>query len=396
MAESLTGRPTIVGNMLQTSQYRTMGFGTTSRVLLIGHADGLSINDPYQVNNIREAINVLQADTDSPLLRGLLEAYNGGCRDVWIMAAAPMSEYEPVIDDRLLTQFGGLTFYQKYYQRLAVSYDLLKAFDFAEIITPLEAPFYYTGGVDFMTQLINHCEAAFTTSNTVHLGVIGTRIPSTIAHNTAVSAMVADARLTSLPSAGKYVMVVVGEGLVNFRQLNFSYKCSVSTQVAINMATIDFSRGMSYSKLGNIINLDGANYTTTQLNSLVEKKLNPAIRTTKSNRGRPFQTVLLTDNTLGSTGSDYWSMTQMRIIAKIANSVRSIGYSYIGSIDYPGFKQAVMDYLSDMVRSNIIKSFDLRIERLEEDDNKVGVEIGITPYFGLRNLYFSVKVGPGS
>ena len=82
-----------------------MGFGDTARILLIGHADGLGVNDPYQVNDMQEAINLLRADSTSPLLRGLLEVYNAGARDIWLVAAAPMEEYVSNIDERLdLTQ----------------------------------------------------------------------------------------------------------------------------------------------------------------------------------------------------------------------------------------------------------------------------------------------------
>lgn len=63
------------------------------------------MNDPYQVNDMQEAINLLRADSTSPLLRGLLEVYNAGARDIWLVAAAPMEEYVSNIDERLdLTQ----------------------------------------------------------------------------------------------------------------------------------------------------------------------------------------------------------------------------------------------------------------------------------------------------
>lgn len=428
MAENLLTRPRISGTIKNNAAYRTMGFGSTSRILLIGHGDGLSINDPYQVLDMQEVVNLLQADTTSPLLRGVLEAYNSGCRDIWICAAAPMKEYISDVDLRFdKTQdvntisggtpydsdlpslsfdvWGGTlyitpayihSFYEKYYERLEVTYSILREFDFPEVIVPLEAPFYYTGGVDFLTQLANHCNDTFLNTGAVQMGVIGTRRPSTMTQHDAITGMVNDSRIASIGDIGKFVMVAAGEGLVSVPQMSLSYKVSVATQTAANIATLNLDRGLTYSKLTNIINLDGPDYTAAQLDLLTSAKINPAVRTTKSKRGSPFQTVLLTDNTVGSDGSDFWSISQMKLIASCANTIRSMGYSFIGSIDYAGFKQKVYDYLNNLVEVSVIKSYTLQIERLDDRQGRVGVTVSLTPFLGIRQVYFSVETGPGT
>lgn len=50
----------------------------------------------------------------------------------------------------------------------------------------------------------------------------------------------------------------------------------------------------------------------------------------------------------------------------------------IGSTDYVGFKQAVYDYMSSLLRSNTIKNFTLNIDRDLNDVNKVIVDVSIT------------------
>ena len=424
---SLTARPQISGNVRTSPQYRTMGFGNTSRIVLIGHADGLAINDPYQVNDMQEAINTLQADATSPLLRGLLEVYNAGARDIWLVAAAPMSEYISNVNERLdLTQDAyiidggyadsmylldiqfyidsgypytflenGFTFYQKYYQRLISTYLVLRDLDFAEIIVPLEASFVHTDGVDFASQLIDFCQDYNERTGMVGLGVLGTRRPSDISIAESVQEMVTNSNLLSSSSFSKFVIVAAGEGAISVPQLSFTHKASIAAHVAANMATTSLDRGMAYSKLTNIVNLDGYDYTKAQLDSLAQAKINPAVRTYKAKRGAPFQTVLLTDNTLAADGSDFWSLSNVRVTAKCSNIIRSMGNAWIGSTDIAGFKQAVFDFLAYMVRSNVIKTFTLNIDRDTTEATKIIVDVSLTPFSSVRQIYFTVEVGPG-
>lgn len=426
MASSLIARPRISGNIRESFQYRTMGFGSTSRIVLLGHADGLSLNDPYQVNDIQEAINVLEADSNSPLLRGLLEVYNAGARDIWIVAVAPMNEYIEV-DERLqLTQDlmiidggapgsydqaeipfdldGGFphtimeeiyTFYQKYYDRLAAAYSVLLDYDFTEIVVPLEASFVHTGGINFVDQLAGFCQNYHIRTGMMAIGVLGTRKPTTISSTQSIEEMVATAASLTSSDGSKYVIVTVGEGAVSIPQLGFTFKSSVAAQVAANISVYPLERGISYTNLSGVVNLEGNDYTTSQLDALVNAKLNPAIRSQKSKRGAPFQTVVLSDNTLASDGSDFWSLSQMRVLAKCSNTVRSLSYGWVGSTDYAGFKQAIYDYLIFLVRSNTIKDFRLNIEKDLFNRNKILVEMAITPFSGIRQVYFTVEVGPG-
>lgn len=427
MASSLIARPKISGNFRTSPGYRTMGFGNTSRILLIGHADGVSINDPIQVNDMQEIVNALRADTDSPLLRALLEVYNAGARDIWICAAAPMDEYVADVDQRLedtqdaLVIDGGTpssydqidipvdidaeyaytvlencsNFYQKYYERLVNTYAVLADQDFAEVIVPVEASFIHTDNTPFAEQLISFCKDYFENTGTVALGVLGTRKPSTIDMRDSVDEAVSLATSLESSLASKFVIIAMGEGVISVPQLQFSHKASVATSVAANIATLPLDRGIAYSNLSNIVNLEGFDYTDDQLDRLVNSKVNPAVRSMKAKRGAPFQTVLLSDNTLASDGSSFWSLSQMRIVARCSNTIRAMGNSWIGTTDFPGFKQSVFDYMNNLLKSNTIKNFTLLIERSQESVNRVNVDVSITPFYGVRQIYFTVEVGPG-
>jgi hypothetical protein len=162
--------PSLSGTMRESPLYQTMGVGLTDRVFLLGHADGLALNDPYQISSLQEAINLLGADPAQPLLRAMLEAYYGGCRDLYLVAAAPQSEYVDQLSDRLTPKFGGQNFYQRYFDRLTATYDLLLQYDLLQIVVPVEASFAGTGATDFLGQLTSFCQNAYSVTGVIPIG----------------------------------------------------------------------------------------------------------------------------------------------------------------------------------------------------------------------------------
>ena len=425
MVDSLLSKPTLVGIMQESPQYRTLSIGQTDSILLVGHADAELMYEPYRVTNIRTAVNFLAADTKSPLLRGLLEAYNAGCKDIWIYPAAPMSEYVDPGTDRFTANFasgvslglapnltngvltylnlssntttfsdqGTYNFYQKWYERLYHAYARLLTWDFPDYIVPIEAAFYYTGNVDFATQLVNYCANAFATTGSITLGVLGTRITNFTL--TDITAMTQDTRLSSFGDNGKFLTVVVGEGLVTHSQMSTTYPASLAVQVASLMATASLGRSIAGLKLPGVSSLIGNDLPDDQIQALSLAKFNPVTRTQRGKRGLAFEARLVTDNTMASTGSDYWSLAQMRITSQIINTIRGIGYKFIGEIAYETFKTAVQSYMQSLKAQKLIVDYMLKIEMLNLG-SKANVTIGITPITGIRNIYFSTMVGPGN
>lgn len=386
----------LYGTIRESPRYNDLGYGLTDRIFLVGHGTGFNLNDPYQVVNMQEAVNMLGADSTSPLVRGLLEVYNAGARDIWLVAAAPMTEYVPNLEDRMAPrdEWGGMNFYERYYERLIDTYTALESFDYPEILVPLEAPFYDTGDVDFVTQLVDHCTAAFEATGTVRIGIIGTR---SLTYGTDdIDAMVNDPRISELdPSKGKFVILVGGEGVYQLPQMPSTHSSSVATAVAAQMATSPLNETLVYKKLSNIVSVAGNRLTDDQVRALARSKVNPAVRTAKGVRGRTYEVVIASDNTMSEEGSDFWSVMQMRLISKIIDRIRGLGRRYLGTIGFFRFQNDIDDFLASLVAQDFIRGYSYSVERDAEDPFQVYVDVAIQPYFAVREVAFTVEVGPG-
>lgn len=380
--------------MRESPLYRVMGTGLTSSVMIIGHADATVMSQPYQVINMQEAVNFLQADSTSPLLRAMLELYNGGCRDIWLYPAAPMSEYEPIVANRLIANesWGGLNFYQLYYQRLAAAYSVLRDYDSFELVSPLEAPHFYSGDVDFTTQLINFCGDKYDNTSHAALGVLGTRISEL--NSQVVDQMIADERLTNSSSYGKFVSVFMGEAIITQPQISTSYAAPISTQVLALLSTTSLARSITGLTLPNAASLVGLDLSKDQISDLAESRINVCARSIKAKRGQSYQLKVFTDNTLADTNSDFWTLSQMRITTKCLNQIRYYGYVFIGTLNYTKFENVVGDYMRTLLRNGLIRDYTLSFTP-KNFGQTIEVNIGITPLYGIRNIYFTVETGPG-
>ncbi len=389
--QQLLTSPSLHGIMYQSMDYTNLGLGFTDRVLIFGHADGLAINDPVSVTDLRDVVSRLGADSSCPLLRGMLEAYYGGCRDIWICPVAPMSEYVEQLEDR------DEDFYQTYADRLAVTYEILKDFDIPEFVVPLHAPIFGAGDVDFLTPLANFCQASFDVTGTVRIGFIGTALPAI--NNDVIDEMLADTRVDELGPAGKFVVSVIGSGLMNFSEIPTSYSTSPIASLAGFASQQAWDVGLTYQRIPNLVAIDFPDIKKDRLKLLCEAKFNPLARTTRAKRGRKSEVVLLTDNTLGEMGSDFWSVNQVRLIMHCINDIRDLGNRYLGTIGFGQFKTDVQTYMTNLVAQDIIRGFNLNITKLEPapDNHTITaqVDLAVQPFFGLREIAFTALVGPG-
>lgn len=413
--------PRLYGIMRDSTIYNMMGFGTTDRLFLIGHADGLTLNDPKQVVNMQEAINMLGANSESPLLRALLEAYNSGARDIWLVAAAPMNEYYPNLEDRFIPreEFGGLNFYERYSERLDTTYRFLFEWDYPEIVIPLEAPFYDAGGVDFLTPLAFFCAYSFEVTGSPKIGIMGTRIQEWTVQD--LETMAQDPRIANLSdnvaaygesfivdnygntanlsdpaAANKFILLVEGEVTMTTPQMDNSYVTSAANVIASVLTTQPLDRGLVFKTLPNVVAPIGRDLTKEEIQMLSRAKINPLIRTQMGKRSIPYQTILASDNTLAQDGSDFWAITQMRLITKVMQGIKALGNKHIGSIGFPMFKSQVQDYLMALAKADVIRGFDFSAERDLVDLGKVLVNISLKPYISIREIYFAVEVGLGA
>jgi hypothetical protein len=441
VSPSLRSIPTLEGGDIRIAsnkQIRTNPNQDT--IMLLGHADTADgIYEPFEVYNLVEAINYMGADETSPLVRALLELTDSGCQNIVIYPVASMDEYVSEIDlnarfnvhaewdadtdtesdsafpslSSVTLNWTGNNFYERYYNRLHVAYSRLESSGGLEgigILVPVEAPFYYTGDVDFLGQLVDFCHTYFTEKGSVSLGVLGTRIE--LYNQGAIDAMVADDRLSPTlsvyPQYGKYVMVVAGEGIISHRDTSLTHNAALATQAAANLAIYPLNRSICGQKLTGCLNLSRISLTQEQAQSLALARINPVVRTSKGKRGFAFEVKLLTDNTVSaieeerfglgrSTDTNYWAMSQMHIVAAVINQVKQYGEVLIGErmTQTQDFQDSVRDLLVNMRENDYIKDFSLNIEPVE-NEYKLLVSIGLSLIYGVRNIYFQVEAGPGA
>lgn len=381
----LLSAPSLSVSLRESPQYRTLGAGLTDRLFLLGHADGLSVGEVYPVRSMRDALAALNSDADSPLVMALLEAYLSGARDIWVAPVAPMSEYEPDLELR------DAAYYTQYQNRLSVAYNTLKEWDIAQITVPVDAPMNST--VDFLGQLVDYCAEAFNLSGEIHLGILGTR--GAIDEST-IEALKNDGRLQSFGNAGKLVSVFLGDGTFNLQEMPFNHTSSVAVSVAAMLTQSPLDRGVTYRPLQNVIDTVGPTLKPEQINSISETGLNMVGPNRRGRRGQPFQIVPYTDNTLAKTGSDYWSLTQMRLASVVSHDLRAIGNRSLGTIGYGIFKDEVHKYMMNLVNQGGIREYSLNIFKDPNEPTKVFVDVVLKPYFGVRDVHVAITVGPGS
>lgn len=380
--------------------YNDGGYGATQNVFLVGHADGLPLNTPIQANSIRNTVDLMNRDTNSPLLRGLLEAYYSGARDIWLVAAAPMEEYaEPEDRDEV--------FYQTYKNRLDETYSVLEYWDNAHITVPLTAPLNeYRYETDFLTQLVHYCVRAFWRSGDIHLGIMGTEghITSSVASTIKADARlnnsedtVDDVFLNSLErwaAAKKMVAIFAGDVVYNMRELPFAHSASVAPAIAGMISQLRMEESVINKNIPKAARLPGNPLNKSEADSLALMGVNPLDYNANGRRGQPYTLSALTDNTLSEDGSSFWSLTQLRAIAIINRDIRAIGNKFIGQIGYEDFKKQVRDYLVSLVMKGHIRSYDVKFQRDNDFYGSVNVDLSIMPYFSVRNIDVSILTGP--
>lgn len=424
--------PTITGLMRESPDYQVMGMGLTDRIFLIGYGT-LPLNDPYLVISMRDAVNKLGADSTSPLLRGMVEAYYSGGRDIWLMAAGPKVEYVSSLSDRLLPSsqltnmtvaalvaqdpsyqipidysveaWNELTFYERYAARLDVTYSILREWDLPQMVVPIDAPFYDAGGVDFLTPLADHCLDAFETTGAIRLGFLGTLIPGGEMNDEHAAIISNDERLIDFDSdglggstrRGKFVSIFAGEGVFNLKEMPTVYAGALTATIAGMMSNLQIDQGVTYKKLPNVLNLAGATLSADRIEELSQIGINPCIRSTMGKRGRSFEVIPATDNTLSLIGSDFWSLLQVRLVMKLIEIIRAKGRRYMGTVGFGQFKLEVQTFMYELVVENYIRGFDLDIYVQPGEsimDRTVMVNVAVQPFFGIRTISFSAEVGP--
>jgi hypothetical protein len=388
---------------------------STNSILLVGHADGLELNDPIRIQSVQEAVNLLGANMKSPLLRGVLEAYNSGARDIFICAVAPMSEYVDYTQNRneklnfLLSNEATpvkMSFYEKYYERLNNTYNVLRYYEFIDIIVPLETSIIDTGDVDFISQLALYLDFFHNETGFVQIGIIGSRsngvkdsdVSILETNNIFISKYTfLDGNTNEIASdIGRFVIPVYGE--INFSHIGFqnSYVGTAAAAYAGLVSTTPVYNGLIRKRLPAGYSLYGSNLSRESLLKLDNLGINTIYRTTRANRGNPYEVYISNDYTLASRESVFFKLPQMRLAAMVINEIKSIGYDSIGKFAYDTITAKVRSMLDLLVATKAIRDYSLDAFADRYIKGYMIFQLTLISSSNLSNIKFSVSAGPGA
>jgi hypothetical protein len=387
---------------------------STNSILLIGHADNLEINDIVRISSIQEAVNLIGADGKSPLLRAVFEAYNCGARDIFICAAAQMSEYIESTEDRNLKRIilqsedsspSSLSFYEKYYERLSKTYSVVRYYEFIDIIVPVEVSMIGTNGVDFTTQLAAYCTQFHNETGFVQIGVMGSR------SNGMKDSDIKDFELNTIfknkfttydvngeisSDIGRFIVPVYGE--LNFNHVGFptSYTASAAASFAGTMSNTEVYMGIIRKRLPSGYSVYGANLSAESLARLDNMGINTVYRSRRATRGNPYEVYVSNDYTMASRNSVFSKLPQVRLAAMVINEIKSIGYNSIGKFAYETVTNKVRQMLNLLVAAKAINDYSLDAYADKYIKGSLIFQLTLVSSLNLKTIKFSVTAGPGA
>jgi hypothetical protein len=329
------------------------------------------------------------------------------------MAAAPMSEYIDDISQRLTPMpilfseetNSNLDFYQKYYERLTVSYDEAKGLDFIDIIVPLEASMINTGSVDFTAQLALHCYSFNDATGYVQIGIIGSKNNGT--KDSDVELLEQNIRLVNKfttysisgeieSDIGRYVIPVYGELTFNHIGFGRSYTSSAAAAFAGMMSSTPVYNGMIRKRIPGAYSVYGSNLSADSLARLDNLGVNTVYRTRKALRGNPYEVNISNDYTLANKNSSFTKAPQMRLVAMVITEIKAIANDGIGKNAEDKVISQVKSMLDTLVSTRAIKDYKLQSYGSKTERGTLIFEINLVSSLGLKNINFSIITGPGA
>ena len=394
--------------------YEDINFSNMQSLLLVGHADGLELNSPIKIRSVQHAVELLNADMNSPLLRGVFDAYDAGAKNIFICAAAPMSEYVDDIDKRLISSTyidyqsatpTSKTFYERYYERLSVTYSVLSVLDFIDVIVPLEVSIIKTGGIDFVSQLATYCNSFHNETGYVQIGVIGSRTNGItsedideIENDESLSSKFTEYNISGniISDFGRYVVPVYGEALFSHAQLDTTYINSVSAAVAGLIVSNPLNFGLVRKRIPGAMSVYGVNLNSLEMNRLDAIGINTIYRGNKARRAQPFQVYLTNDYTMANINSIFSKLPQMRLASYLSSSVKGFGYDSIGKFGYDKVINNTTQLLKKLKKDGVIVDYEFNAKPSSSESGVILLYINIVSSLGLKKINLSLAAGPGA
>jgi hypothetical protein len=395
-----------------SAQYENTAQTDTNAVMLIGHTDAFEPFAIKKVLSVQDAINILRADFQSPLLKGFFDAYTSGARNIYLMSAGTMSEYvedvnlrnQKIFSDNSATpnEFGNqYSFYELYYMKLEICYSILRDYEFIDMIVPLEASMVDTGDVNFVSQLSDYCDTVQKETGEVQIGIIGSRsINGTLANIEELSSKDFEIFSDITPEglintdSGKYIILIYGEAVFDHEKLQRTYAGSVAAAFAGTLASTRVDYGLAKKRIPAVISISGNGLTTSQMKALESNKINYIYDGKRSRRGTPFDVCISGDITQ-SISENYSDASNVRLVAMIIAEVQSLGRNALGKFSHDRLIRNVDALLSSLKLTDIVRdySFDAYADRLIR--GKMYFNISIVSVRTLRSISFNVATGKG-
>lgn len=395
-------------NVSSRSKFKEINNLSTNSVLLIGHTDALKELSIYRPVSIQDAMNVLRADINSPLLRGVLDCYAAGARDIYIMSCGSMAEYVSEVANRNNKIYADAaatpntySFYELYGAKLSTCYKILLDYEFIDIIVPLETSFINTGDVNFVKQLAAHCDQVQKLTGEVQMGIIGSRssrtreqdieeiknknfnIPTTITQNGEIT-----------QDSGKYILLVYGETVFNHKQIKTSYTAPMAAAYAGSLSSNRVDFGMAKKVIEPCVSLFGNELTSAQLKELEKKKVNSAYSGHRARRGIIYD-VRVTGDLTQSISENYSDASNVRLVAMIIAEVQSMGNNAIGKFANDSLVTSVDTFLQELKKNDIIRDYDFDAYADKLEKGKLYFNISVISVRTLRAISFNVATGRG-
>jgi hypothetical protein len=391
--------------------FETLEQYKTNSVVLIGHADGIPLNTVIRINSVQTAIDLLKADFNSPLLRGVFDCYASGGRDIYICAAAPMSEYVEGVNERLEAKptyalqdatplF--MNFYQRYYDRLEETYNILKELDYMDIVVPLEVSFINSGGVDFVTQLALYCEDFHNLSSCIQIGIIGTRNSGIKEEDiqTLEDSEIFTEKYTMLDPSnqiigdmGRFVVPIYGELIMNHSFLNISYTSSGSAIMAGMISANPVNQSLIRKKVTSAFGLSGITMNQSQVDRLDAVGVNSFTKGSRSRRGNNYEVYVTNDHTMASKNSNYRKAPQIRLVSMVINEIKALTSNTISKFSGQKAVDDVRSMLSFLKNNGIILDYTLEAFFDSFEKGKMYFDISLVSTLGMRKISFSISAG---
>jgi len=411
VSEQLTG-PTANSPVSIKPIYSSLDQDSTNSILFVGHADGLELNEIYKINSMQEAINLLGANMQSPLLRGVFDAYSCGAQNLFVLASAPMSEYVEEVSKRLdvfphliLDSTGNaVNFYQKYYERLSESYNFIKGYELIDIIVPLEISMLNTGSVNFLAQLALHCFNFHETTGYIQIGVIGSRSNGIKESDIAVleanpvfknkfTTYKADGQIAT--DIGRCIVPIYGELNFSHPGFNRSYSSSAAAAFAGTMSSTPVYMGMIRHRIPGALSVFGSDLSRSAYARLDNLGINTVYRTRKAVRGNPYEVAISNDYTMADSASTLSKVPQIRLVAMVINEIKNISNDGSGKNAEEKVTSQVKNLLELLRGARVIKDYSMQAYASSNQRGLLVFELNLVSCLGLKNINFSVTTGPG-